>query len=135
MYEPAVRSCSARLRKYARHCLGTNIVWIRACRYFALQASLSGWKAHGLAGIERERIRADVAIPDDYAVEAAIAIGRAGDKSSLPEGLQKRESPSPRNPLAAFAAEGQFTFSAPSSRRQGASRRDAPSHGSIRVIR
>lgn len=90
----------------ASHSFDTGAAW----GYFALQASLSGWKAHGLAGIERERIRAELAIPDDYAVEAAIAIGRPGDKSSLPEGLQKRETPSPRNPLSTFAAEGQFAF-------------------------
>lgn len=90
----------------ASHSFDTGAAW----GYFALQASLSGWKAHGLAGIERERIRAELAIPDDYAVEAAIAIGRPGDKSSLPEGLQKRETPSPRNPLSTLAAEGQFAF-------------------------
>ncbi|MGF6240458.1 nitroreductase [Paraburkholderia sp. GAS38] len=76
--------------------------------YFALQASLSGWHAHGLAGIERDKIRQGLAVPDVYSIEAAIAIGRAGDKSVLPEALQAREAPSPRKPLAEIAAEGRF---------------------------
>ncbi len=72
--------------------------------YLALQASLAGWNAHGLAGIERDTIKAELGVPDDYAVEIGIAIGRAGDKSSLPAALQARETPSPRNPLSSFAA-------------------------------
>lgn len=90
----------------ASHSFDTGAAW----GYLALQASLSGWKAHGLAGIERDHIRAELAIPEDYAIEAAVAIGRAGDKASLPEALQKRETPSPRQPLSSFAAEGQFVF-------------------------
>ncbi|MPW09004.1 nitroreductase family protein [Paraburkholderia sp. CNPSo 3155] len=90
----------------ASHSFDTGAAW----GYFALQASLSGWKAHGLAGIEREHIRAELAIPEDYAIEAAVAIGRAGDKASLPEALQKREAPSPRNPLPTFVAEGRFAL-------------------------
>lgn len=76
----------------------------------ALQASLSGWKAHGLAGIEREHIRHELALPDDYAIEAAVAIGRPGDPAQLPEALRAREAPSGRHPLAAIAAEGVFAF-------------------------
>ncbi|MGF6385303.1 nitroreductase [Paraburkholderia atlantica] len=90
----------------ASHSFDTGAAW----GYFAPQASLSGWKAHGLAGIEREHIRAELAIPEDYAIEAAVAIGRAGDKASLPEALQKREAPSPRNPLPTFVAEGRFAL-------------------------
>ncbi|MDP9651381.1 nitroreductase family protein [Paraburkholderia caledonica] len=90
----------------ASHSFDTGAAW----GYLALQASLSGWKAHGLAGIERDHIRAELAIPEDYAIEAAVAIGRAGDKASLLEALQKRETPSPRQPLSSFAAEGQFVF-------------------------
>jgi nitroreductase len=76
--------------------------------YLALQASLAGWHAHGLAGIERDRIRAELNIPDTYFIEAGIAIGRLGDKASLPETLQARESHSPRKPLIEIATEGRF---------------------------
>ncbi|MEX3957580.1 nitroreductase family protein [Trinickia sp. EG282A] len=86
------------------HSFDTGAAW----GYFALQASLSGWKAHGLAGIEREKIRAELAIPEGYAIEAGVALGRPGDKATLPEALQAREVPSSRNPLPAIASEGRF---------------------------
>jgi len=76
--------------------------------YLALQASLAGWHAHGLAGIERDKIRKELGIPDVYAIEAGIAIGRLGDKAALPEALQARETPSARKPLSEIATEGRF---------------------------
>ena len=47
-------------------------------------------------------------VPDDHAVEAAYAIGRAGDPAVLPESLWAREAPSGRLPLAEIAFEGGF---------------------------
>lgn len=88
----------------ATHSFDTGAAW----GYLALQASLAGWHAHGLAGIEREKIRAALAVPDVYSIEAGVAIGRPGDKTSLPEALQAREAPSPRNALTAIASEGRF---------------------------
>ncbi|MFM0123492.1 nitroreductase family protein [Paraburkholderia sp. RL18-101-BIB-B] len=88
------------------HSFDTGAAW----GYLALQASLSGWHAHGLAGIERKKIRQALAVPDAYSIDAAIAIGRAGDKSSLPEALQAREVQSQRNPLSAIASEGRLAL-------------------------
>ena len=76
--------------------------------YLALQASASGWPAHGMVGILKDKIRAELGLPENYAVEAAIAIGKQGDKSLLPEQLQQRELPSPRKPVSEFASEGKF---------------------------
>ncbi|WP_028216335.1 nitroreductase family protein [Paraburkholderia oxyphila] len=90
----------------ATHSFDSGAAWAQ----LALQASLSGWKAHGLAGIEHERIREQLAVPDDYAVEAALAIGRPGDPAQLNETLRAREVPNGRLPLAAISAEGQFAF-------------------------
>ncbi|QEI08169.1 nitroreductase family protein [Pigmentiphaga aceris] len=86
------------------HSLDTGAAW----GYLALQASLSGWHAHGLGGFDRDLARSELNIPDDYTVEAAAVIGRLGDKSLLPEGLQGGETPSPRRPLAQVAFEGNF---------------------------
>jgi hypothetical protein len=47
-------------------------------------------------------------VPADYRVEAAIAIGRPGDKSILPEPLRAREQPSDRLPLSQLVSEGKF---------------------------
>ncbi|NVL24333.1 nitroreductase family protein, partial [Pseudomonas syringae pv. actinidiae] len=63
---------------------------------------------HGMAGFDQELTRKELNIPEGYALHAAVAIGKLGDKSTLPEYLQGREVPSPRKPLAELAAEGDF---------------------------
>lgn len=78
--------------------------------YMALQASLLGWQAHGMAGIEHDKIRTELQVPHGYHIEAGVAIGRQGDKSALPEALQARETPSGRRSLAEISAEGVFAF-------------------------
>jgi nitroreductase len=74
----------------------------------ALQAQRSGWAAHGMAGFDKERAVSELGVPEGYRVEAAIAIGRPGDKALLPESLQAREQPSDRVPLAQLVGEGHF---------------------------
>ncbi len=78
----------------------------------AFQATLAGWHAHGIGGFDRDRVRAALAIPADYAIEAVVAIGRQGDKSQLPEALQAREAPNDRVPLSRLVADGRFDFEA-----------------------
>ncbi|MDY7576961.1 nitroreductase family protein [Herbaspirillum sp. RTI4] len=79
-----------------------------AWSYLALQASLSGWQAHAMIGFDKDKARTVLGIPDGYTVEAAVVVGKEGDKTTLPEGLQGRESPSPRLPVSSFAFEGIF---------------------------
>jgi nitroreductase len=74
----------------------------------ALQASLSGWAAHGMVGFDKERAAAELGVPDGYRIEAAIAIGKRGDKSLLPESLRAREQPNDRTPLRELVGEGSF---------------------------
>ena len=74
----------------------------------ALQAARSGWAAHGMSGFDHDRAAVELNVPAGNRVEIAIAIGRPGDKAILPEGLQAREQPSGRKPVAAFAFEGGF---------------------------
>ena len=88
------------------HTFDTGSAW----GYLALQASLSGWHTHGMAGFDQDLTRKELNIPEGYAVHAAIAIGKLGDKSTLPDYLQGREVPSPRKPLAELAAEGDFSL-------------------------
>ncbi|GAB0115269.1 nitroreductase family protein [Acidisoma sp. C75] len=75
---------------------------------FALQGAMLGWHAHGMVGFDMQRAFAELGLPQGYRVEAAAAVGRLGDKSILPEGLQARETPSPRKPTGEFAFEGKF---------------------------
>lgn len=74
----------------------------------ALQARKLDWHAHGMAGFDKDAARVALNVPDDFHIDAAVAIGRLGDKSLLPEGLQAREVPSDRRPLAETAFEGGF---------------------------
>jgi nitroreductase len=86
------------------HSYDTGAAWMS----LALQAQLMGLHAHGMAGYDHDRARAELAIPDDFRIEAAAAVGRQTDKSILPEKLQEREQPSDRKPLAEVAFAGSF---------------------------
>ncbi len=86
------------------HSFDTGAAWAS----LALQASKMGLQAHGMVGFDKEAAFAQLNVPEGYRVEAAIAVGRPGDKSVLPEALQAREQPNGRNPVSAFAFEGGF---------------------------
>lgn len=74
----------------------------------ALQATSIGLVTHGMEGFDYERAKEVLEIPDDYQVEAMIAIGKRGQKESLPAELQQRESPSDRKELKEIVVEGKF---------------------------
>jgi nitroreductase len=74
----------------------------------ALQASLMGYSAHGMAGVHWDEVRRELGVPERFRVEAGVAIGRMGDLSVLDEKLQAREVPSDRKPIAEFAFRGAF---------------------------
>ena len=74
----------------------------------ALQAHLLGYHAHGMVGIEMNKVRSELGVPEDFRIEAAVAIGRMGDRSMLPGKLQKREVSSARQPLDKIAYAGSF---------------------------
>lgn len=74
----------------------------------ALQATRLGYHTHGMTGVDFERARAELGVPDRFRIEAAVAIGRIADKSVLPETLQAREAPSGRKEIAEFVTAGNF---------------------------
>ncbi len=86
------------------HSFDTGAAWAN----LALQASKLGWHAHGIGGFDVEKARADLKVPDDYAVEIAIAVGRQGDKTLLPESFHGGETPNSRRPISESAHEGAF---------------------------
>jgi nitroreductase len=88
------------------HSLDAGAAW--AC--LALQAARLGWAAHGMAGFDVPRAAAELGVPPAYRVEAAMAIGKPGDKTLLPEALQAREKPSARLPLRQLVSEGRFAL-------------------------
>jgi len=88
------------------HAFDAGAAWAN----LALQASLEGWHTHAIGGYDKDKAREALGIPEGYALEAAIAIGKRGDKTLLSASLQEREQPSPRRPLAELVAEGGFAF-------------------------
>ena len=75
---------------------------------FANQAALTGWAAHGMSGFDVEAAEKALGVPEGFAVEIAVAVGRKGDGAHLPASLKEREKPSTRLPVGEFAASGQF---------------------------
>jgi len=73
-----------------------------------LQATAMGYHAHGMTGIDFDRAPAALGIPDDYRLEAAVAIGKRAPAENLPEGLQAKEFPSGRKPVSEIAIAGNF---------------------------
>src|SRR5206468_6093788 len=74
----------------------------------ALQGTAMGLVVHGMAGFEREKARRDLGVPDDFEVEAMIAVGHPGSLDDLPPELREREKPSERKKVSEFAREGKF---------------------------
>jgi nitroreductase len=86
------------------HSFDTGAAWSN----FAHQATLSGWHAHAIAGFDPERARTELNVPSDYHVDVAIAVGRRGDKSILPETFHAGESPNGRKSVTEVTIEGGF---------------------------
>jgi nitroreductase len=88
------------------HSYDTGAAWAS----LALQGTLKGYVVHGMQGFDYERARAVLKIPEEYAVEAAAAVGKSGNAADLPEDLQKREVASTRRPAKESICEGPFCF-------------------------
>lgn len=74
----------------------------------ALQASLLGLIAHGMAGFDRGAAGALIGLPEGYDVEAMCAIGHPGPIENLAEELRAGEKPNGRKPVSDFAFEARF---------------------------
>lgn len=89
---------------YHSHSFDAGSAW----GYMALQAHAMGWMTHGMAGVDFERAAVELAIPEGYRIECAVAVGRQGDKAMLPDFYQTLEQPSDRQPLSATVFKGRF---------------------------
>ncbi|RJX33015.1 MAG: nitroreductase [Oxalobacter sp.] len=88
------------------HSFDTGAAW----ENLALQGFLKGYVMHGMQGFNYTRAKAELNIPDGFAVEAMAAIGKPGKIENLPEALQIREFPNERKPLSSIVCEGLFKF-------------------------
>ncbi|MBW4038468.1 MAG: nitroreductase family protein [Acidobacteria bacterium] len=66
----------------------------------SLQATALGMHTHGMGGVDKDKARANFAIPDEYEVGAAWALGYLGEPTALPEPYAGMEvAPRTRKPL------------------------------------
>lgn len=91
-------------KPFRTHSFDAGAAW----GHLSLQAIHSGYFAHGMTGIDFDKAASVLKMPEGFRVEAAIAIGKPGDKNQLPEGLREREMPNDRKPLSEVAFEGSF---------------------------
>lgn len=84
------------------HSFDTGAAW----ENMALQSESMNLITHGMEGFDYDRAQKELNIPDIYAVEAMIAIGRPGKKENLSKDLQEREIISDRKPIESFIFEG-----------------------------
>jgi len=84
----------------------TGAAWMA----LALEGAARNIIAHAMEGFSYKAVKERLQIPDEYKVEAMIAIGKRGKKEDLSESLQKMEVPSLRNPLEKTVSRGSFSF-------------------------
>jgi nitroreductase len=86
------------------HSFDSGAAW----QNIALQTTYMGLAAHGMGGIDKDKIRKTLKLSDDYTIECMIAVGKPGEKSVLPEELQEKETQSDRKAVEEFSFEGIF---------------------------
>lgn len=86
------------------HSFDTGAAWMA----LALEGCWRGFVVHGMEGFDYDKAKKNLEIPDDFQVEALIAIGRRAPADQLPEEMRKKEMPSPRKTVGEFAIEGKF---------------------------
>jgi nitroreductase len=86
------------------HSFDAGAAWAQ----MALQAHHLGFHAHGMTGIDFAKAQAELGLPEDIRLEAAVAIGRRDHPDRLPEGLRERELPSGRKAVSEIAIAGNY---------------------------
>jgi nitroreductase len=61
------------------HSFDTGAAWAS----LALQATRLGYHAHGMSGVDFDRARIELGIPERFRIEAAAVVGRIGDPAML----------------------------------------------------
>jgi len=84
------------------HSLDAGAAW----ENLALQGSIMNLVIHGMEGFDYNRAKTELHIPDGFAVEMMIVVGKSADKSVLPENLQKGEIMNDRKPVSEIVIEG-----------------------------
>lgn len=89
---------------YKTHSFDAGAAW----ENLALQARMKGLIAHGMGGFDYDKARKELDIPDDYQVEAMLAVGSQGNVEDLHERMQKSEKPNERKSINETVSDGSF---------------------------
>lgn len=86
------------------HSFDTGAAW----ENLALEAADRDLVAHGMQGFDYEEAREKLDVPEEFNVEAMIAIGGKGDESRLDEDAQVE--PNGRKDMSEIVTKGSFNF-------------------------
>lgn len=86
------------------HAFDTGTAW----GYLTLEAARQGLITHGMGGFDRHKAKEVLQIPEEYDVQAVVAIGYHDPNVELSERNKEREVPSDRHPIENFVSEGMF---------------------------
>lgn len=86
------------------HSFDTGTAW----GFLSLQATKCGLITHPMTGFDFEKARKVLEIPDNFELQALIAIGYQDERENLPKQLQEREEPNGRRPLKESIFDGEF---------------------------
>lgn len=98
------RDAQSKASPLRTHSLDTGAAWAQ----LALQAVRLGLHARGMAGVDFERARDVLNVPERFHIEMAVAIGRETDPEALPGHLHKKAEETIRKPLSDIAFSGRF---------------------------
>lgn len=88
----------------ATHSFDTGAAW----QNLALQGAALDLVVHGMAGFDYDKARQLLQLPEAYAVEMMIAVGKPGRTEDLPEKYRARETPNERKATKEFVFEGRL---------------------------
>jgi len=80
-----------------------------AFAHLALQATMLGYHTHAMAGVEREKARSRLEVPERYAIEVAVAIGSRAQDVDDTGSASNANTPSQRHSLASISGAGTFS--------------------------
>lgn len=91
-------------RSLSTHSFDTGAAWDN----LALEATRRNLVIHPIGGFDHDAATTDLDAPDNYAVEAMVAIGERAPPEELPDDLRNREKPSGHKPLDKIITHGSF---------------------------
>ena len=89
---------------FPSHAFDAGAAW----QNLALQGARMNLVVHAMIGFDRDRARDVIKAPDNYTVQAMVAIGQPGGLDQLSESQRGREVPSDRHTVETIALKGSF---------------------------